>query len=146
MLEQYFRINEVAGVHIGLNQDGTIMIHSCKVTANGNQLTIDKKVPGIDSLEHLKKHYDPKTPIALVLSGKGILHRQTEKTEEINPGNFTKILPNATFDDFYIQNFISGDQSFVSVILKTEAGKWIGQLTNAGFVLLSISLGPFAVQ
>lgn len=146
MLEQYFRVNEVAGVHIGLNQDGTVMIHSCKVTANGNQLTIDKKVPGIDSLEQLKKHYDPKTPIALVLSGKGILQRQTEKTEEINPGNFTKILPNATFDDFYIQNFISGYRSFVSVIRKTEADKWIGQLTNAGFIPLSISLGPFAVQ
>jgi Tfp pilus assembly protein PilN len=146
MLEPYYRISHAAGVNIHLRQDGVAHIHACSVIAKGNQLDIDKKVLDISSVEGLSKHFQEKTPIALNLSGKGILHKQIERTETIDQGNFNKILPNAGIDDFYVQHFISGDLSFVSVIRKTEADRWINQLIAQGYVPLSLSLGPLPVE
>jgi Tfp pilus assembly protein PilN len=146
MLEQYHRINQAAGVSIHFGQDGTVNINACGVIAKGYQLDIDKKVLDIQTVEGLIKHFQAKTAIALNLSGKGILHKQIEKTEIIDQGNFSKILPNAGIDDFYIQNFISGDSSFVSVIRKSEADKWIEQIKEQDLVPLTLSLGPFPVE
>jgi hypothetical protein len=146
MLEQYYRINQASGVSINLRQDGTVSINACSVIAKGNQLDIDKKALDLSGIEDLKKHFPAGTMLSLNLSGKGILHRQTEKTEEINQGNFSKILPNANMDDFYIQNFVSGDCSFVSVIRKTEADKWIVQVRDQDCIPLMLSLGPYSVQ
>lgn len=146
MLEKYYRINQAVGVDIQIRQDGTLLIHACRISATGDQLDIVQKVSDLNGVDELKKHFATKTRIAINLNGKGILHRQLERTAEINAVNFGKLLPNADFNDFYIQHFVSGDQSFVSVIRKTEADKWIEQLINKGFLPLTLSLGPFAVQ
>ncbi|HEY8782399.1 MAG TPA: hypothetical protein VIM16_12320 [Mucilaginibacter sp.] len=146
MLEQYYMINEATGVGITILPDGSTSINACSVTIQNNQLNFEKKVTDLNTTEGLIKHFPAKSIIALNLTGKGILQKQIERTEEINQHNFSKILPNATIDDFYVQNFISGEQSFVSVIRKAEADKWINQLIQAGFVPLMLSIGPFPVQ
>jgi Tfp pilus assembly protein PilN len=146
MLEPYYRINQAAGVCINLLKDGTLDIGCCSIMARGNQLDIAQKLSGIPAVEGLTKHLRAKTPIVLNLSGKGILHKQIEKTETIDQANFNKILPNANVDDFYIQHFISGDASFVSVIRKSEADRWINQFRQQGLVPLSLSLGPFPAE
>jgi Tfp pilus assembly protein PilN len=146
ILEQYYRINQTAGVSIHLKTDGTAVINCCSLTASGNRLDMDQKLPDMLSVEELNKHLSAKTNIALNLSGKGILHKQVEKIGEVSQGNFSKILPNGNIDDFYVQNFISGDWSFVSIVRKAEADKWINRLKELGFVPLSLSLGPFPVE
>lgn len=146
VLEQYYRINRATGVSIQLRQDGTVGINCCNVTASGNQLDIDQKLLDIQSPEELNKYLPNKTFIALNLSGRGILHKQIEKTTTFSQANFSKILPNGNIDDFYVQNFISGDWSFVSVIRKSEADKWIKRFNEAGFLPLSLSLGAFPVE
>jgi Tfp pilus assembly protein PilN len=146
MLDQYFRIGQLTGVHLHLGQDGNLVINACSVSANGSQLTIEKKSPGLLRIAELKDHLTYKTPLAISLSGKGVLTRQIEKIAEISQGNFNQILPNANIDDFYVQNFITGGLSFVSVIRRSEADKWINELTELGFMPLILSLGPFPVQ
>src|SRR5882757_7874292 len=128
MLEQYYRINEAVGVSIHIHSDGSVLLQLCSVAASGNELNIDKKVTDLKATGQLKEHIPAKSVIALNLSGKGVLQKKIEKTEEINQNNFNQILPNANIEDFYIQNFISGESSFVSVIRKVEADKWINEL------------------
>jgi len=140
MLEKYYRINESAGISIHINADGSLSISLCTVSV------IAKKVPEIFSFEDLKKLLPAKSFVVLNLSGKGILHKRIEKTAEFNAGNFNLILPNANPDDFYIQNFISGGYSFVSVIRRADADRWIEAIINMGFIPLMLSLGPFPVQ
>ncbi len=146
MLDQYYRINEATGVAINMGQDGAITLDACSISINNNKLSFEKKLADLISVEALKEHFTPKTLIALNLSGKNIIQKQIEKIEEIDQNNFSKILPNATLDDFYVQNFISGNHSFVSIIRKTEADKWITQLKTVGLEPLMLSLGPFPVQ
>lgn len=146
MLENYYRINQAAGISVHILQNGEPHINACSIAVNNNQLSFDKKLTDIPNLDQLDKQLDSKSFIALNLSGKGILQKQIEKTERIDQSNFNKILPNAAIDDFYVQNFISGDNSFISIIRKTEADKWIEQLKTLGFNPLMLSLGPFPAQ
>ncbi|WP_259071769.1 PilN domain-containing protein [Mucilaginibacter sp. X4EP1] len=146
ILDKYYRISSIAGINLELRQDGLLSIHFCVILVKGNSLHIEKKVTDLVSTEELKKHLPLKSLVAVNISGKGVLNRQTEKIEEIDQQNFTKILPNARVDDFYVQNFISGDQSFVSVIRQSEADKWINHLKTLGYEPLSLSLGPFVVE
>jgi len=146
MLKQYYGINEAMGISIAILQDGYTAINACSVVIQKNHLNFEKKVSDLNTTEKLPKHFPAKAIVALNLMGKGVLQKQIERSEEINQNNFSKILPNANIEDFYVQNFISGDQSFVSVIRRAEADKYISQLKNLGFVPLMLSLGPFPVQ
>lgn len=141
MFERYYTVNDATGVQITLLPDGGAVIHACSVTVKDHTLNIEKKLAGI-SMEQLP----PKSVIALNLSGKVVLQKQLEKTDAIDQHNFSKILPNAHIGDFYVQHFTSGGSSFVSVIRKAEADKWIAQLEDRGCMPVMLSLGPFPVQ
>jgi hypothetical protein len=145
MLERYYSVSKATGVSVNLIADGIVSISACGVSVNNNRLDIEKKVTGINELEMLNKHFKPGTVIALGLFGKGILQKQIDKVDIIDQKNFSLILPNADAEDFYVQNFVSGDKSFVSVIRRADADKWINHLTKLGFSSVMLSLGPFAV-
>src|SRR6202012_2591809 len=146
MLEQYYRINEATGVSIQLLQNGGVSIHVCGVAIKDNHLNIEKKATDLNTIEELTQHISPKAYLAINLFGKGVLQKQVEKIEEIDAGNFSQILPNANFDDFYIQNFISGEYSFVSVIRKADADRLIEIVKKQGFIPLMLTLGPFPIE
>ncbi|WP_234997733.1 hypothetical protein [Mucilaginibacter sp. OK098] len=146
MLQQYYGINEATGISITIGKDGNYIVNVCAVSIQNDQLSFQKKLLDITDINELKKLLPVKSYVSLNLYGKGILQKQIEKTEEINQHNFSQILPNANIEDFYVQNFISGNKSFVSVVRKAEADKWISQLKELGFIALMLGLGPFPVQ
>src|SRR5437016_4919951 len=125
MLQQYYHINEAAGISIGIGKDSLYSVSACYVAVEKNQLLITAKLPGLNSIADITKQLPAKSLVALNLYGRGVLQKQIEKAEEITQNNFSQILPNANIADFYVQNFISGSYSFVSVIRKAEADKWI---------------------
>jgi Tfp pilus assembly protein PilN len=145
MLEKYYRISQAAGVSIHIGSDNAVETSACLISMNNDALTFDKKQAQLTP-EKLKGLFPAGTLTGLNLSGKGILYRQTEKIDDIDATNFNKILPNGNPEDFYIQNFVSGEYSFVAIIRKTEADHWMQLVTNAGLVPVMLSLGPFPVQ
>jgi hypothetical protein len=144
-LDPYYRISKVTGLNVQLAGDGQV-ISLCSVEASGNRLDIIKRKTDITVLAQLKELCPSKTVIALNLSGKGILQRRIDRAEAIDAGIFSAILPNAKLEDFYVQNFISGEHSFVSVVRKSEADRWINGLGELGFEPLLLSLGVFPVE
>ena len=146
MLEKYYHISEAAGVNITINENGETDISACTVGIKKNQLSFDKKIVDLTRLEDLAKQIPGKIPLALNISGRGVLQKQIDRIEEINHQNFDRVLPNANIDDFYVQQLNSGSSSFVSVIRKTEADRWIKSLEDLALCPLQLSLGPFAVQ
>ncbi|WP_448698209.1 hypothetical protein ACFGVR_15430 [Mucilaginibacter sp. AW1-3] len=145
MLTQYLNIQTATGVAITLAGDGTLTINACQVTANRNQLDITAKFTDLSTIRELAGHFPKKSLISLNLTGKGILHKQTEKVAGLTPNNFAQLLPNASLQDFYVQNFVSGDRSFISVIRKAEADRIIDQLRQEDLIPVMLSLGPFPV-
>jgi hypothetical protein len=146
LLESYYTINQAVGVGMAIQKDGGVLLDSCQVMVRDKQLHLEKRVSGITDPAALSKHFDTKIPIALNLSGKGILYRQFPGATETGPINFSAVLPHANAEDFYIQYFHSGGSLFVAVIRKTDADKWIGLLREQGFNILMLSLGPFPVK
>ncbi|WP_026898445.1 hypothetical protein [Daejeonella oryzae] len=146
MLKQYLRLNTVIGISIKINSDNSTTIQACKIHTSKNQLDFEKKALDLNTLEEFNNEFISKDYLSVNLTGKGILHKRIDRIDEINSSNFESILPNAVFNDFYIQNFISGKHSFVSVIRKTEAEKWLSSIKNMGFIPVMLSLGPFPVN
>ncbi|MGY3214535.1 hypothetical protein [Mucilaginibacter sp. HD30] len=146
MLSEHYRIGQADGINIILHASGEVAVHACSIIVKDNKLDIDKKFIDLDNIDELKKHFPQKTLVSLNLSGKGILQKQVDRLEEISSNTFAQILPNGNPEDFYIQHFVSGERSFVSVVRKTEADKWIDAVRNLGFTPLLLSLGPFPVQ
>jgi len=145
-LDQYYRFNKVAGINIHLQNDGQALIQLCAVEASGDQLEITKKLTDVTSIGQLKEHVAGKSLISLNLSGKGILQRRIDRVETVDQNAFNKIMPNAKLEDFYVQNFVSGEHSFVSVTRKPEADKWVSQLSELSFQPLLLSLGVFPID
>ena len=146
MFKPYFRISEVSGVNMMIAANGDLSIQVCVVKAKGNQLEIAKKIVGLSSLRQLKEALPVKVPVALNLVGKGILVKQIEGVEEINANNFGRVLPNAKAEDFFMQQFVAGGYSYISLIRTSEAERWLEALATLGIEVLSLSLGPFVIQ
>lgn len=144
LLAQYYSISQAAGVAVNIQKDGSCEISCCQVITDHKQLTIEKKVE-LDAIDVLPRHLDIKIPLALNLSGKGILFKQLTAIPEDNQHDISRILPDLNSNDFYLQQFISGDQVFVAMIRRTVADHWINILQHQGFTVLMLSLGPFPV-
>jgi Tfp pilus assembly protein PilN len=145
MLKTYYRINEAMGIDIHIAADGSAELNACAVSVDKNQLSITQKATGLLAAEELKKNFTVKY-IAVNLSGKGVLHKQIALLDEITEHNFGSIFLNANIHDFYVQHLRSGDRSFVSIVRRAEADKWLRTLENAGYTPLILSLGPFPVE
>ncbi len=141
-----FSIQEALGVSFKIGEDGSSQIHACKVKLQKKLLDFEKKVLNLSSVQELRKEFPKEKGIAINITGKGILYKQIPSTEEINALNFSLILPNANFQDFYVQNFIQGSISFVAVIRKAEADRILQLFSEQEFLPLIFSLGPFSVS
>lgn len=146
MLRKLYQFNQVTGLAIHTAADGNPVMDICTLTLEDKQLSIEKKISGLRQLDELSKHLPAKAIIAVNLTGKGVFTKQLDNVEEINPANFSKILPNANLDDFYVQQITSGDFSFVSVVRKTEANKWFELLHEKDYEPVILSLGPFVMM
>lgn len=145
MLEKYYSINQAAGLAINIQKDGSALIDGCQVTVSNNQLSFEKKETAF-GIEEIRKRFGSGLPVALNLRGRGVLHKRIDKVGEISQANFSAVLPNAVMAEFYVQHFTSGDYSFVTLIRKTDADKWIKSVQEAGLVPMMLSLGPFPAE
>lgn len=146
LLEPYFRMPEATGLHIHGGSDGQLQISFCGVKLTGNRLSINRKVTGINSLKELSKHSTTGAGLALNLSGKGILIKKVTRMDEPDATSFARLLPNGNPADFYLQNFVSGEHSFIALIRRSDAHQWLEKLATLGFNVLSLSLGPFVAE
>lgn len=144
MTTQYYDFTKAIGLAIQVDRDGVRLVAGCQIILKNKLLDFQKKIVDVP-LDDLTKYFDPGVPVVLNIVGKGVLHKQVEKLEYIDKKNLSTILPNADPGQFFFQNFISGESSFVSIIRRTEAEKYIDIVRKQGFVVMMLSLGPFPV-
>ncbi|QKJ31060.1 hypothetical protein HQ865_15290 [Mucilaginibacter mali] len=143
MLKRFYHIDQATGVSINKLSDTSFEIDLCSISLSKDQLKLEKKIIGITNLDELTKQAPAGSPVAINLTGKGILTKSFEQVAAIDHSNFSRILPNANFSDFYVQHFVSGERSYVSVIRKTDADQWIARLKQIGLKPLLLSLDIF---
>ena len=138
----------VAGVEVFVASDGKKQINLVVLSKKKSAVTTEFSEKGIDSIEKLTSPLNSEIPIALVIGGKGIIHKNIQVTEtDTDKTLLHKVLPNATPDDFYIQKLPSIDNSvYVSVARKNFVDEILQELKSNNLKVISCSLGAFCIS
>lgn len=138
-------VAECVGAEIHFEQSGEMDCFLCEASIDKSRLTIGNKTKAQGALKDILPKI-LKKPIALTLTGKGILIKKTNKTEILSSPNLDQVFPNLKAEHFYIQNFISGESSFIALVRKETVDRLLEAFAAAGLQVLSLSLGPFCVS
>lgn len=92
------------------------------------------------SAENLKGAWKKETAIVLTISGRGVITKRIEKTEDYK---FTLrlVLPNAAEKDFYVQTYDADAYQLVTLVRRSQVDEHINALGNMGFLIARINLG-----
>ncbi|MFD0766145.1 hypothetical protein ACFQZI_14875 [Mucilaginibacter lutimaris] len=146
MLTTLTSINACTGISILIRGRG-IRVSALSVSRNGKKLELDKRLKDKPNLAELIEDLPPKSVIALNVAGKGVLTKvETGATDTNSETIFARVMPGADRADFYLQQFQSGGRIFLSMIRKAEIDPLIMQLSEKGFRVVMLSLGPFPVN
>ncbi|MGN8055112.1 hypothetical protein ACTJKN_02490 [Pedobacter sp. 22163] len=133
--------DHLLGIEIVLLQQGQYRCSYAVVYRKGNALEIleHKEVEGplVKVLESLPRKY----PVALALSGKGILHKQLEGKGDGQSGLFKEAFPSVEKKEFYVQELLQEKQAWISIVRKSLADDLLGKLKSAGLKVYALSLG-----
>lgn len=98
---------------------------------------------GMKNIDELKD-VNKKPPVSLVLNGKGVLTKKVKLAAEENP--VLLVFPQANPAEFYYQVLHSGGFAFVSIARRSLVDQTITNVQQAGFKVLSVSLGFSAIE
>lgn len=133
-------------MNVFTDNEGQTVFNALSIKVKGSELEITRKIKDKTSVGQLNEGLSAKIPVALNISGKGVLTKILYGTEEITTSSFSKVIPNANWEEFYVQQVTEGEQNFVSIIRKSDAERWLKEFDAAGLEILSLSLGPFVVK
>ncbi|PTT01378.1 hypothetical protein DBR11_07460 [Pedobacter sp. HMWF019] len=141
MLNLKNRLTNCTGAEVRINADGTLDIRWVKLSLDKKLVHIEAKKRHTSTLQKIEE--PPLGNLAVTLTGKGILLKKTKKIEELTEHNLQHIFPNFKLPEFYVQNFISGEDSFIAIIRKETVDSIIQVFEKQGMKILVLSLGPF---
>lgn len=140
--EKILQINKATGIEVVILPNGRYLVNTFTLKVKGNTIEKDDRVQGIKSFDELK--CDRKTPVALVLNGKGILVKKT--TQPVTERNAVSvILPQANPAEFYTQTEKYTQFSAVAIARKDLVDGIVDGLEQKGFKVLDVSFGFFAI-
>lgn len=148
-IENIIKSKTAAGIEVILLPDATYAVNVVVLKKVKSTLTTEKQKEGITSFEELAQLIDTKQPIILVLNGKGIIHRKVSLSEsDTDITLLNKVLPNANFKDFDLQQTALGSQqAFVSVVRSSIINEIIEALKkNKLTTIAGCLLGPFVLN
>ncbi|RQO69375.1 hypothetical protein DBR43_14915 [Pedobacter sp. KBW06] len=133
------------GIEIHLKSDGSCSLRLLKLSLSKKIIQIETKKEYSGSLAEVLKN-DLSGPVALTITGKGLLIKKTNRLEQVTEQGLQHLFPQMKLSEFYVQHFPTGASSFIAIIRKEVVDAIISafKLKSADIVLLS--LGPFIVE
>lgn len=147
-LEHITKSKSVAGLEIVILPDGGYQLQLIILKKQQSTLVSTTQRSALSTFADAKAAIDPKTPLMIVINGKGIIHRKVHTSEQEPPtALLNKLLPNANVDDFIIQKTpLHAAEAFVSVIRLTAFQAIIEELISSGLTnVVACFLGPFVI-
>jgi Tfp pilus assembly protein PilN len=142
--EDKLKGNSVAGIELRLS-GSSLMICYVVLHRKGSKLEIKEKGEAT-SVNELR--LPNSTPVALSISGKGIIHKKVAYSEGMDAGTLLqKVLPNAKPADFYVQRTADVNGSvIVSVARRNSIDELLTEFMNSRSDVVSCTLGPFCIS
>jgi hypothetical protein len=145
-IKGWFELRELTGLEIRLGADGVEAVHACRLQLSGDRLSVTDQHEGLKNIAHFGKHYKA-GPVALCLSGRGILVKKIQPVPAVDQHVIQQVLPNANIGEFYCQlenaagEGRAADHAVLSLIRKSVADPLIAALSALGFQVVSLRLG-----
>lgn len=138
--------DKLAGVECVLLSTG-LVFHVVVLEKKKSAIRIVQQKDNIGSFEELIGFVGVDVPIALVLSGKGILHKSLGDTAEVETQRlFAQVVPNASLNDFYIQHFQNQAGNWLSIVRKSVINELLKPFEQQKIPMLSLSLGGLVLH
>lgn len=138
-------LGSCAGAEVHLNQDGSYYVRLIRLSLNKKLIKIEAKKCYVGS-EAMITDFVLEEPLAVTLSGKGVLIKKTTRFDEASENTLQHLFPALKLEEFYIQHFPSGPHSFVAIVRREIADAVISVFKKHGAEVMMLSLGPFAVD
>lgn len=145
MLQQYFnsitRIHQVYGLECHIKTDQSYSFSYVLLQRKGDQLIQKDKKEGIQNVEEVNHILDKSIPIALTITGKGVLSRAVSTTYDQWADYLSEVLPNAKTEQFIGQVTPLADGVQLSFSRKDLIINIINQLRQESLQIIHFSLG-----
>jgi len=136
---------QILAIELAFLQSETYRCTYAVITRKGDRIDAAEhhRVEGtlVKALERLPRKF----PVALALSGKGIIHKQIKGSRTENKDLFRTAFPSVERKDFYVQEAFSNDLVWLSIIRQALADDMVGKLQTAGLQVYALSLGALPV-
>ncbi len=116
------------------------------LSRQGHKVEMKGHWEGIWPREKLPPAFPKHLPVALVLDGKGILHKPLAgSSDEASPGQLlNQVMPGASLDDFCVQQTKGAEHVYLSLLRYQLLDEVLSSLEGSGYSVTTLSFGPFA--
>ena len=136
------QIRSATGMEVCIQQNNELLLNLVSIKLSKGRLVKLSEHHSINSLDESKNKADISCPIALTITGKGVIFKRVP-TSELGENPLQLVLPTANPNDFYIEITKTSRDAYLSVIRKDLADKLISNLKLIGFKILSFSICGF---
>lgn len=143
--DRILKIEECTGVELSFLPGGELLISGVVLRLEKNKIVKKKEFHFLPSYEELARKTGTRAPLALTVSGRGVLQKKMP-AGELTGKPVEAMLPNANPNDFYHTVTVLGELATVAVIRKEVLDKVITDLQAAGFRVLSAAIGLSDIQ
>lgn len=133
------------GAEIHLKPDGTCFVRLVKLSLSKKLVQIETKKEYSGILSEVLTN-DISGPLALTITGKGLLIKKTARLEQVTEQGLQHLFPQMKLSEFYVQHFPTGAHSFITIIRKEIVDAIISAFKVKQVDILLLSLGPFVVD
>lgn len=135
-------LDSVLGLELVLLDKQRYSMRYCQLRIENKKLNIVEGKVLEGTLPEVMKALPKGSPVALVLSGKGVVHKNVESVAGEAPEQvFSKGFAGIDAKEFYIQQFDHQTNFLISIIRKVVADPIVAILKLAGFSVYALSLG-----
>ncbi len=138
--------SQAVGLSLYQVHEGEWEVTAVWLTRKGNKVEIKEQWEGIWPAGELAPSFPKNLPVALVLDGKGILHKPLSLSAAGTPSEqlLKQVLPGAGATDFCVQQAVGTGQVYLSLLRNQLLDEVLSALEQAGYVITFLSVGPFA--
>lgn len=142
--DKIFQLKRVAGVELHVPAEGPAVYQLVVLQRKQSFINTLVKKSNITSLTELKHLLPDGTPVALLLSGKGILLKKADKGLE-REALLNLVLPNARAEDFYI-SVLEGLSQFVFLARRDRVEEYLKGFDEESIPVIAVHTGAGPVD
>jgi hypothetical protein len=138
-LKDMFLLRELILLDLHQDRDGKLSLSVSELIRSGNKIKVSKKHADLKNITHFAKQYSTGMPVAINLSGKGILQKEIDGNKLSAIEAFNIALPNSNSSEFYIQ-WAPNEVQTITMVRREAANLVFNELSRERHVVVSLSL------